>query len=185
MPPTASANSAASCSLNSSSSTIKTTSRVKSGLARLPKLWSFTRKFSATFNSLNIVFIRGGIGKHHFRKNRKTALSDLNNTLTDAMSASQSLRLAVQAVHSRLTNAMSALGQKRRPLHQTAAGRCPLCPLSDRDCLAPQYVAKGQFRTHASQQEAAFTWHGGSRARQELVSAIRSSASLTADRSSK
>jgi hypothetical protein len=42
---------------------------------------------------------------------------------------------------------MSVPGQKRRPLQQTAAGRCPLFPDIDRDCAALQYVATGQTRT--------------------------------------
>jgi hypothetical protein len=39
-----------------------------------------------------------------------------------------------------------------RPPQQPVAGRCPLCPLSDRDCVALQCVAKGHLRTHAAQQ---------------------------------
>ena len=45
---------------------------------------------------------------------------------------------------------MSGWGQKRRALQQTVAGRCPLCPLSDRDCVALQYVAMGQQQILAS-----------------------------------
>src|SRR5262245_13047230 len=93
-PPSASAkvasgNSAARGSLNSAATCSfdgQNNNRIKKRLVRLPKLCSSPDQIFSHFQFIEHFqmnsFIREGMGQHHFHKNRKTAISDLNNTLT-------------------------------------------------------------------------------------------------------
>jgi len=63
--------------------------------------------------------------------------------------------------------------EKLQDLASTTAGRCPLCPLSDRDCLALQYVAMGQMQTSRSHPAAARPRRGS-----RTVNSVKSPTSL-------
>ena len=47
---------------------------------------------------------------------------------------------------------MSELGHERRPIQEATAPQLPLCPVSDRDRVAAQYVVEGHNQTYAVQQ---------------------------------
>src|SRR5215472_6738934 len=79
-------------------------------------------------------------------------LTSTSSLLNKPRTGARLLIREIPTVHSIVTvslpdDPISASGHERRPMQLTPACQFPVCPVSDRGCVAVQYVAKGQKRS--------------------------------------